>query len=57
VMSFSSRLGRHTPIGGLVGEITFCGELGPFLPYIVWGQFTHIGKDTTKGNGWYEICN
>lgn len=54
--SFSSRRGRSTPIGGLVGEITFSGELQPFLPFILWGQFVHVGKDTTKGDGWIQIA-
>lgn len=53
--SYSHRQGRSTPIGGLVGDIAFSGELEAFLPYLVWGQFTHVGKDITKGNGWYRI--
>lgn len=53
--SYSSRRGRSTPIGGLVGEITFSGELQPFLPFILWGQWLHVGKDTTKGDGWIQI--
>ncbi|MBI2863669.1 MAG: CRISPR system precrRNA processing endoribonuclease RAMP protein Cas6 [Chloroflexi bacterium] len=53
--SYSARQHRATPMGGLVGEISFAGELGPFLPYLIWGQFTHVGKDATKGNGWYRV--
>ena len=53
--SYSRRRQASTPIGGLVGEISFAGELQDFLPFLVWGQFTHAGKDVTKGNGWYEI--
>jgi len=53
--SYSRRQGRTTPIGGLVGDIAFGGKLEVFLPYLVWGQFTHVGKDITKGNGWYQI--
>lgn len=51
----SSRTGRSTPIGGLVGRITFAGDLTPFLPWLVWGEITHVGKDATKGNGWYRL--
>ncbi len=53
--SHSSRTGRVTPIGGLVGAITFAGDLAPFLPWLVWGEIAHVGKDTTKGNGWYRL--
>jgi hypothetical protein len=32
-------------------------DWSPFLPYLIWGQFTHVGKDATKGNGVYRIGN
>lgn len=53
--SYSRRREARTPIGGLLGEIEFEGGLQPFLPYLVWGQFTHVGKDATRGHGWYEV--
>lgn len=55
VPSYSSRQGRLTPIGGLVGEITFEGDLGPFAPWLLWGTITHVGKDATKGGGMYRV--
>ena len=55
--SYSTRLGRATPIGGLVGRVTFEGDLAPFWSWLMWGQFTHVGKDAVKGNGWYQISN
>jgi len=55
VPSYSSRQGRFTPIGGLVGEVTFEGDLRPFAPWLVWGSITHVGKDATKGGGWYRL--
>ncbi|MCL4458875.1 MAG: CRISPR system precrRNA processing endoribonuclease RAMP protein Cas6 [Chloroflexi bacterium] len=55
LQSYSTRQGRSMPIGGCIGQITFTNQLTPFLPYLVWGQFTHVGKDATKGNGWYTI--
>jgi len=54
--SFSTRLGRATPRGGLVGRVTFAGDLEPFLPWLVWGEIVHVGKDAVKGNGWMRIC-
>jgi len=53
--SHSSRTGRTTPIGGLVGHVVFAGDLAPFLPWLVWGEVAHVGKDATKGNGWYRL--
>lgn len=53
--SYSTRQHARTPMGGLVGQATYAGELQPFLPWLLWGQFTHVGKDAVKGNGWYEI--
>ena len=53
--SHSRRLGRATPIGGHLGEITFAGDLTPFLPWLIWGEVIQVGKDATKGNGRYVI--
>lgn len=54
--SYSTRQRRATPIGGLVGRVTFVAEdWAPFLPWLIWGQFTHVGKDAVKGNGWYRL--
>lgn len=55
VESHSSRTGRWNPLGGYIGTITFRGELGPFLPWLVWGMLTHVGKSATRGNGLYRI--
>lgn len=52
---YSSRQERRLPMGGLRGRVTYRGELGPFLPLIVWGRFTHVGKYAVMGNGGYEI--
>lgn len=54
--SYSTRQGRATPIGGLLGRVTFAApDWQPFLPWLLWGQFTHVGKDAVKGNGWYRV--
>ena len=55
VDSYSSRQRRKTPIGGLVGSATYAGDLRPLLPLLVWGSIMQAGKDTTKGNGMYEL--
>jgi len=56
VWSFSSRQKDFSPIGGLLGEIHLrADDWSPFWPWLIWGQFTHVGKDAVKGNGMYEI--
>lgn len=53
--SHSSRSGRRSPIGGLVGRVSFTGDLAALLPYLGWLPVISLGKDVTKGNGWIEI--
>lgn len=53
--STSGRTRHATPIGGLIGGVVYEGDLGPFLPWLVWGEIAHVGKDATKGNGWYRL--
>ena len=53
--SYSTRRHARTPLGGFVGQASYSGPIEPFLPWLVWGQFTHVGKDAVKGDGWYEI--
>ncbi len=52
---YSRRQSRVIPQGGFVGEITFEGEMGPFLPYLKLGEAVHVGKGATFGMGRYEI--
>ena len=55
--SYSTRRRGRTPIGGFVGRATFRGDLASFLPWLIWGQFTHVGKNAVKGDGWYRIAD
>lgn len=56
--SYSTRRQADTPTSGLLGTVTLAAEdWSPFLPYLIWGQFTHVGKDATKGNGMYRMQN
>jgi hypothetical protein len=47
----SGRHGRMVPMGGLVGDVLLEGDLGPLLPWLVWGSLVHVGKDAVMGNG------
>ncbi|MGH7307219.1 MAG: CRISPR system precrRNA processing endoribonuclease RAMP protein Cas6 [Candidatus Rokuibacteriota bacterium] len=40
---------------GLVGTALYEGNLKPFWPYLVFGQWTHVGSGTTFGLGGYRI--
>ena len=55
----SSRYSRRREVthdlSGFVGEVSFEGELGMFLPYLKLGEYLHVGKNAVFGNGWYEI--
>ncbi len=56
--SYSGRLKRATPMGGFVGRAVYQAPLEvwrPLLPYLLWGQSTHVGKNATKGGGWYKM--
>lgn len=56
VASYSTRRHTESPIGGLVGRVTLQAEDWMlFLPWLLWGQFTHVGKDAVKGNGMYQL--
>jgi len=53
--SYSTRRRAESPTSGLIGSVTLeAGDWSPFWPWLVWGQFVHVGKDAVKGNGWYE---
>lgn len=53
---YSSRQDRRMTLGGLVGEAAYEGSLTEFWPFLVFGQWTHVGKNATFGMGRYEIA-
>lgn len=54
---YSSRQDTRMKLGGFVGRIIYKGDFAPFLPLLLIGQYTHIGKNCTFGLGKYEIEN
>ncbi|MEK9149734.1 MAG: CRISPR system precrRNA processing endoribonuclease RAMP protein Cas6 [Candidatus Desantisbacteria bacterium] len=52
---YSSRQETRMNLGGIIGNITYTGNLSPFLPFIILGKYAHIGKGATFGLGRYEI--
>ena len=54
--SYSSRQRRALPIGGFIGTATYRGTLSLALrELLVWGELLNVGKNTVKGDGWYQI--
>lgn len=53
--SGSRRRGGYTPVSGLMGVFRWEGNVTRLRSWLLWGQSLHVGKDTVKGNGWYQV--
>jgi CRISPR/Cas system endoribonuclease Cas6 (RAMP superfamily) len=52
---YSNRQQARMRLGGFVGQVTYRGDFTEFLPYLLLGTYTHVGKGATFGLGEYEI--
>ncbi len=52
---FSGRQKTWMKFGGLLGEITYQGDLQPYLPLLRLGEWIHIGGKTSFGLGKYRL--
>jgi hypothetical protein len=52
---YSARQDRRMEWEGIVGSAMYEGDLAPFWPYLVFGQWTHVGSGTTFGLGRYRL--
>jgi hypothetical protein len=52
---YSSRQNTKMQWEGLAGTVIYDGELTPFWPYLVFGQYIHVGHGATFGLGRYQI--
>ena len=52
---FSGRQKQRIEMGGLVGRVTYEGDLRAYLPLLALGELVHVGKGTVFGNGKYEV--
>jgi CRISPR-associated endoribonuclease Cas6 len=52
---YSTRQETRMKLGGVIGEITYEGDITPFMPYLRAGEIFHIGKGTSFGLGKYQI--
>lgn len=52
---YSRRQGRPMRLGGVQGRLTYRGALAPFIPWLRFGRWLHIGKNPTFGLGRYRL--
>jgi CRISPR/Cas system endoribonuclease Cas6 (RAMP superfamily) len=52
---YSARQGRRIEWTGLVGPAIYEADLAPLWPYLVLGQWVHVGKGVTFGLGRYRL--
>ncbi len=52
---YSSRQDKKMVMGGLVGQVSYQGDLGPFMPFLEMAGTVHAGKNTFFGLGMIEV--
>jgi len=52
---YSTRQKTDMKLGGIVGKITYSGDLKRFIPLLKIGEYIHVGKATTFGLGKYKM--
>jgi hypothetical protein len=52
---YSTRQQRKMNLGGIVGSVTYTGQLSSFMPLLHLGELVHVGKGAVFGNGQYRI--
>jgi CRISPR-associated endoribonuclease Cas6 len=52
---YSARQDTRMRLGGIVGQVTFGGNLQEFLPLLRLGEYIHMGKGTSFGLGKYRM--
>lgn len=52
---YSARQQTQMKLGGFVGKVTYQGHVQPFLPLLLLGTATHVGKACTFGHGRYVM--
>jgi hypothetical protein len=52
---YSGRQDQRVKMGGLVGPITYVGDVAPFRALLALGTLVHVGKGTVMGNGRFAV--
>ncbi|MBE0449044.1 MAG: CRISPR system precrRNA processing endoribonuclease RAMP protein Cas6 [Actinobacteria bacterium] len=55
VLRYSNRQGKKDSLSGIIGKVSYEGNLELLLPVLFLGQFIHVGSDVVFGCGKYEI--
>lgn len=53
---YSTRQDAPKYLDGFAGRATYEGEWEALLPWLIWGEVTHAGKDAVKGCGLYRMA-
>ena len=54
---YSNRQHQKLPLHGVIGTLSFAGNLAPFLPLLRLGTYLHIGAGTAFGLGHYRLAS
>ena len=54
---YSNRQHQKLPLHGVIGTLSFAGNLAPFLPLLRLGAYLHIGAGTAFGLGHYRLAS
>lgn len=46
---------KRMKFGGFIGEVIYKGDLSKFLPFLLLGEYTHVGKGASFGLGLYKL--
>jgi hypothetical protein len=52
---YSGRQEQRIKMGGLVGPVTYVGDVAPFRALLALGTLVHVGKGTVMGNGRFAV--
>ena len=52
---YSARQEQELPQGGVLGRWVWTGAVAPLLPWLLLGQWLHVGKGATAGLGRYRV--
>ncbi|HHY59522.1 MAG TPA: CRISPR system precrRNA processing endoribonuclease RAMP protein Cas6 [Clostridia bacterium] len=52
---YSNRQEARMSLGGVVGQVSYEGDLSDFLPILIIGELIHVGKAATFGMGKYTV--
>jgi hypothetical protein len=52
---YAKHRGIEYPLQGYTGSMAYEGNMAPFLPFLILGEYVHVGKAATFGQGWFRI--